>query len=243
MEQFHHLVEERDRLESIARAFGSDYDFDAVFQLRLGELLKPLVNGKHVLDVGCASGVMSSVLVTAAKDVDLLDGSAEYIDEARKRLAGHANVRYYAELFETYKPDRHYEVVTCSHVLEHVLDPIDLLERMKAWLAPGGTMIVCVPNALSVHRLLGVEMGFLQKPTDLSERDHQIGHRRVYDAQTLAADIRKAGLRHGDLKGILLKPFPNAQMNALPEAIVKGLLDVGSRMPNYASEIYYECSV
>jgi hypothetical protein len=108
-------------------------------------------------------------------------------------------------------------------------------------LAPGGVAVVCVPNALSAHRLLGVEMGLSQTPYDLSERDKWGGHRRVYDAQTLSDDVRAAGMVHGELKGIMLKPFPNAQMAPLPEPIVQGLLRVGSLIPNHASEIYYEC--
>jgi trans-aconitate methyltransferase len=227
-------------LEAVSKVYDPIVDFDRWFQIRLGELLRPTVRGKTVLDVGCAMGLMTEFLAEDALRVDMLDGSETYIEAARARIT-RGNVRFFCSLFEEFVPEMAYEVITCSHVLEHVIDPVDLLRRMASWLAPGGVLVACVPNALSVHRLLGVEMGLAASPYELSERDVWGGHRRVYDAQSFSADIRSAGLTHGELHGILLKPFPNAQMLAFGEDAVKGLLRVGSSIPNNASEIYYEC--
>jgi ubiquinone/menaquinone biosynthesis C-methylase UbiE len=242
MSNVSNLGGERDRLDAVSKVYDPAHDFDRWFQIRLGELLQPLVRGKSVLDVGCAMGVMTAWLAEVAASVDMLDGSEAYIEAARNEAAlARPHVRFFCSLFEEFVPDRSYEVVSCSHVLEHVIDPVDLLRRMKSWLAPDGVVIACVPNALSAHRLLGVEMGLSATPYELSERDKWGGHRRVYDAQTFSQDIHSAGLVHGPLKGIMLKPFPNAQMTSLPESIVQGLLRVGSLIPNHASEIYYEC--
>jgi SAM-dependent methyltransferase len=38
-----------------------------------------------------------------------------------------------------------FSVVICHHVLEHVPDPIQVLEQIGAFLAPSGRMILCVP--------------------------------------------------------------------------------------------------
>jgi SAM-dependent methyltransferase len=38
-----------------------------------------------------------------------------------------------------------FSVVICHHVLEHVPDPIQVLEQIGALLAPNGRMILCVP--------------------------------------------------------------------------------------------------
>jgi len=40
-----------------------------------------------------------------------------------------------------------FDVVTAFHVLEHVPDPIAVVRRMLDWLAPGGRLIIEVPNA------------------------------------------------------------------------------------------------
>jgi 2-polyprenyl-3-methyl-5-hydroxy-6-metoxy-1,4-benzoquinol methylase len=231
---------ERRRVEEIAQKFDSAFDFDVYYQIGLGETLTPLLAGKRVLEVGCSSGVMSPYLAESAKRLDMLDGSQTYIDAAKEKLR-RDNVRFICALFEEFQPEDPYDAIVCSHVLEHVIDPVDLLRRMKSWLAPGGVIYVCVPNAYSVHRMLGLAMGLIPDLYQLSERDHLVGHRRVYDRDSLARDIESAGLKHGPLKGVLLKPFPNSRMVDLPEALTRGLLKVGTMIPEHASEIYYEC--
>ncbi len=47
------------------------------------------------------------------------------------------------------------DVVTLWHVLEHLDDPAGALERVAAWLRPGGTLLVAVPNLDSVQARLG----------------------------------------------------------------------------------------
>lgn len=205
-------------------------------------IVSPRVRGKRVLDLGCSSGSTSEGLVDSAAHLDLIDGSAHYIEIAKQRVRG-PHVRYIHSLFEDYRPDTVYDHIICSHVLEHVSDPVAILACAKNWLAPGGVLWAFVPNAQSVHRLLGVAMGVASSIYELSERDHRIGHRRVYDPQTLSRDITGAGMRHGDLGGIMLKPMPIARMDAIDPRMIEGFVKVGMQLPAYASDIYYECTL
>jgi 2-polyprenyl-3-methyl-5-hydroxy-6-metoxy-1,4-benzoquinol methylase len=41
--------------------------------------------------------------------------------------------------------DRQYDVIVCSHVLEHLPDPISYLRKMRDCLAPGGAFLALVP--------------------------------------------------------------------------------------------------
>ncbi len=41
--------------------------------------------------------------------------------------------------------EQEFSVVICHHVLEHVADPVGILETIKKLLRPGGRLILCVP--------------------------------------------------------------------------------------------------
>jgi 2-polyprenyl-3-methyl-5-hydroxy-6-metoxy-1,4-benzoquinol methylase len=49
------------------------------------------------------------------------------------------------------------QVVSLWHVLEHLEDPAGVLDRIRSWLAPGGTLLVGVPNLDSLQARLGGE--------------------------------------------------------------------------------------
>ena len=102
-------------------------------------------------------------------------------------------------------------------------------------------MFLLVPNAFSFHRLLGVEMGLHPDVHDLSPRDYAWGHKRVYDPDTFARDIRAAGFEPGELSGVCFKPFHNALMENIPAEVVQGLEKLGTRFPRNAAAIQYEC--
>lgn len=52
------------------------------------------------------------------------------------------------------------DVVTLWHVLEHVADPGRALTRVRGWLAPGGALIVAVPNLDSWQARIAGERWF-----------------------------------------------------------------------------------
>lgn len=237
-----HSSDELARLERLAPHYDSGADFDRYILQAFASIVAPQVKGKRVLDLGCSSGSTSEGLVEVAGALDLVDGSEHYLSLAQERVKG-PHVRYFHSLFEDFNPDCQYDHIICSHVLEHVIDPVGVLRSAKRWLAEEGTLWAFVPNANSIHRLLGVAIGASSSIYDLSERDHLIGHRRVYDPKSLSDDIHVAGLRHGPLGGIMLKPLPIAKMLAIDPSLIEGFVKVGMELPEYASDIYYQCSL
>ena len=43
-------------------------------------------------------------------------------------------------------PPGHFDVITTHHVLEHLRDPADVMERLARWLKPDGVLYAAVPN-------------------------------------------------------------------------------------------------
>ena len=55
-------------------------------------------------------------------------------------------------------------------------------------------------------------MGLQPNLDTLSERDHLVGHQRVYDYEMLVKQVNEAGFRVVAEKGFLMKVLPNSMM-------------------------------
>jgi 2-polyprenyl-3-methyl-5-hydroxy-6-metoxy-1,4-benzoquinol methylase len=61
-----------------------------------------------------------------------------------------------------------FDCIICSHVIEHVFDPVGMLGAMHAALKPGGTLLLSTPNVCSdVHRHFGKYWRGLEAPRHL----------------------------------------------------------------------------
>lgn len=167
-----------------------------------------------------------------------VDGSSRVLAELKKKCPGYT---YVHSLFEELTLEEKFDVILMFHILEHIDSPVELLKRSKAWLKQGGIIIICVPNANSLHRMLGVEMGLLKDVHELNDSDRKVGHKRVYDFASLYSDIRGAGLVVAEERGVYLKPFSNAQMEKLPDSQVEGFFRLGDKFKDNAAEIMVVC--
>ncbi|WP_218138189.1 class I SAM-dependent methyltransferase [Thermoleophilum album] len=224
------------RLERVARDFSTDHGFNARLVDFRFEVIAPWVRGaERCLELGCADGRMTERLRRVVKRLTAVDGSLEQVRRTRRRCP---DVEVVHALFEQYQADATYDVVVLAHVLEHVADPVALLARAAACARPGGRLVVTVPNADSLHRQAGVELGLIEDVTALDEQDLRIGHRRVYTRTTLLRDLQTAGLVVDHLDGVFLKPLPNDQIERQwGEALIRAYFELGRRYPQIAAEI------
>src|SRR5207253_11516920 len=84
------------------------------------------------------------------------------------------------------------EVVVCADVLEHLASPEWLLERIRGWLRPGGTLLVSLPNVANVSVRLAVLAGrFPYAERGILDRTHL----RFYTRRSARELIERSGLR------------------------------------------------
>ena len=77
---------------------------------------------------------------------------------------------------------------------------------------------------------------------ELNERDHAVGHRRVYVMQTLIDDIEKAGLTVHHTGGVFIKPLSNAQIESTwTKEMIEGFYQLGKDLPELTAEIFAVC--
>lgn len=200
--------------------------------------MAPFVGRGSCLELGSGDGVMTAMLAEHFAQVVVVEGAKHLLDAIPDR----PNLTKAHSLFEDFRPGQLFETIIMEHVLEHVEDPVAILKLASPWLTPDGVIVVGVPNANSFHRLAAVKMGMLSDVHELNARDHEVGHRRVYDWGSLRSDIEAAGLRVGRMDGVFFKPLSNGQIDQhWSEQMIEGFYELGKDFPENAAEITAIC--
>lgn len=85
---------------------------------------------ERVLDVGSGEGVVAADLVKKIKvTVDAIDYDAGKIAKAKEKFSD-PNLRFWTQDAMTFKPEKRYDVVLLSNVLEHLNDRSTFLRRI-----------------------------------------------------------------------------------------------------------------
>ena len=119
---------------------------------------------KRLLDVGCGNGGFLLLARSAGWDVVGVDPDSEAVEAARiqdldVRLGGVEALDPSIEQFDT---------ITLSHVIEHVHQPVEVLQACHRLLRPGGFLWIETPNIASQgHRLFDASWRGLEPPRHL----------------------------------------------------------------------------
>lgn len=102
-----------------------------------------------LLDIGCSTGFMSHQYAKRFREVIAVD-----VDEPALLFAQESNpadnLKYVA--MDSQKlafPDASFDAVTCTHIYEHVPNPISLMREIHRVLKPGGVCFFSAGNRLS----------------------------------------------------------------------------------------------
>jgi SAM-dependent methyltransferase len=184
--------EEEFFLEEYRAVYGVDYVEDApnirrIARERLGMIERFGPRGS-LLDVGCAAGFL--------------------LDEARQRgwtVQGVEVSRYASRhardvlrlpvvtgtLESAAFPAAYFDAAACYYVLEHLPDPLALMQEVARVLRPRGLVSVAVPNLAGLYARL-------RRQRWLREREIHRGHLYEFTPRTLRALLERAGfqIRH-----------------------------------------------
>lgn len=138
--------------------------------------------GRAVLEAGCGIGNITRHLLDCRRLV-CVDVNPLYIERMRS-LYGHLqNVRFEcADLTNDHDMDSLgepgcFDTVIHLNVLEHIEDDLSVLRRFHRLLAPGGKLVVLVPNCPGLY----------------GATDRALGHVRRYTREEIAQKLLKTG--------------------------------------------------
>jgi SAM-dependent methyltransferase len=114
-------------------------------RLRRRRIMKnfpPWVGGGRLLDVGCATGRFLQQMAAVGWRVSGIELDPEAAAKARTVTTDVV----VGDPAEVTLPANSFDLVTAFHVVEHLPDPAGAVRNMLRWLAPGGLMVIEVPN-------------------------------------------------------------------------------------------------
>ena len=150
---------------------------------RINTVLKFARRGR-LLEIGPAYGVFALQAKEAGFEVDALEMDVrccEYLEKvvgvnAIRSNTPHAAIENLGQ----------HNVIALWHVLEHLAEPLALLGAVSANLAPGGILVIGVPNPQALQfRLMGRHWPHLDAPR----------HAILIPARTLSSTLRSFGVR------------------------------------------------
>jgi 2-polyprenyl-3-methyl-5-hydroxy-6-metoxy-1,4-benzoquinol methylase len=144
--------------------------------------------GRKLLDVGAADGLLSRRLTELGWRVTAIEGDP---------ALAQAGARY-CERMITLNLDREipvgegpFDVIVYGDVLEHLVDPLRILVELDRSLAPGGFVVISVPNIAHLWIRLLLLFGRFDY-LDRGILDHS--HLRFFTERSLRAMLADAGL-------------------------------------------------
>lgn len=134
----------------------------------------------RLLDVGCGDGSFLALAQRCGWDVLGLEPDPKAAQLAQQRgltviTSGLESLASQADCFD---------VITLSHVIEHLHEPLQMLRACHRLLKPGGQLWIATPNVESLgHRLFGKHWRGLEAPR----------HLVLFSAHSLVLALKQAG--------------------------------------------------
>jgi len=147
--------------------------------------------GNKILDVGCSDGQVSVMLKDGANKVYGVDIARKAVNLARERgifaeVAMSDNVPFESDYFD---------VVFCSHVIEHIFDTQKTLKEFNRVLNKGGKVIIITENLNSFkERILFL---FGKTPTVMQDPNHV----KFFNRKSITENLQQAGFKVTDIEG------------------------------------------
>ncbi|MBL1321648.1 MAG: bifunctional 2-polyprenyl-6-hydroxyphenol methylase/3-demethylubiquinol 3-O-methyltransferase UbiG [Methylophaga sp.] len=176
--------------------------------IRLGYIQQRCqLNDKHVIDIGCGGGILSEALAKNGAQVTGIDMGKMPLDIAKLHALEAELIIDYQQITAEQKAEQsaeQFDVVTCMEMLEHVPDPVSIIQACSDLVKPGGDLFFSTLNRHPKAYLLAV-LGaeYIMKMLPKGTHDYK----RFIRPSEMAAWCRQAGLEVRDITGMSYNPI------------------------------------
>lgn len=202
---------------------------------------------QNILEIGCGTDPLFQYVKNSR--FTIVEPAQKFFDNAVALAKGDERITCVQGLFENAVKELSgdYDMILCSSLLHEVEDSDGLLKSIAQVCNKNTLVHINVPNANSIHRLLGKEMGILQSTYDFSQGNVELQQHNVFDCNSLRKTVESNGFEIIEEGSFFMKPFSHNQMFQMMEggiinmAVLDALYELGKNIPEFGSEIYVNC--
>lgn len=203
-------------------------------------ILKYVGTEKKVLDIGCLTGYLSFLCMKRGNQVIGIDFIKKALKHAKKLGvdARYCNIEEDEIPVENVK----FDVVIISEVIEHLIDPIKVFEKITKVLKPSGILIVSTPNIAYIQYRLEAVLGKLPDYCEFRERyperPYNFQHKSLFTHKILKKTLEQTGFQveswksHSSYKNSFEKLF-NPFEKIFPHLFVKNIVAIAHYGPKH----------
>lgn len=147
-----------------------------------------------ILDVGCAQATLAIQLAEAGHRVTALDMRQQFLDYARSRYT-HGEIEFVCANVLEDPIDGQFDLVFANQIIEHLVYPVRMLQKLRSLLSPSGRLVVTTPNAHYFRNSLPTftSLGDPAKWADRQFTADGDGHFFAYTLEELLGLFEEAG--------------------------------------------------
>ena len=185
-------------------------------------------SNKNVLDVGCATGYLAKTLKAFGNTVTGL----EYDPEAAERARSFSDNVIVADLDHVDLTEvlagETFDVIVFGDVLEHLRDPLPPLRQARSLLAPGGYIVISIPNVAHGDVRMSLLLGrFTYRNLGLLDTTHL----RFFTRQNLRELLEDAGLVAVEVRPTKA-PLFGTELGVRPDEVDPAVVELISSDPD-----------
>lgn len=201
--------------------------------------LKPV----RLLDVGFEDIQVTRVMQRFVQPLDITLVDIDFMRVGGAKAAGYKAFECDVSQSPLPFPDRTFDVVYMSEVIEHLVDPDYAIQELSRVLMPNGRIVMTTPNLASWYNRLLLMIGILPVNAEVSTKrimgrgfvrlgqgKRPVGHLRLFTCQALRELLSSSGLKIERLEGYSDDRVPfDAFFRGVP-SLSSGMIVVASHL-------------
>ena len=220
-------------------------------EIRRKTVIKNILKYRHhnILEIGCGLSPLF-LHFNDYQSMTVVEPSRDFFQNALTKSLNDTRINCYHGYAEEYAKsvsNPKFDFIILSGVLHEVEDPLSFLFEIKPLCSVQSVIHINVPNAFSLHRILGKEMGKISSVSEVSTFGKKMQVNNVFSLESLKKLLETSGFSIIDDSSYFIKPFTHQQMQLcitngiITEEVLQGLCNLESHLPGMGAEIYANC--